>query len=136
MDIARSNEATSRSMAHVIKIYSNPVFDMEWIIQNFLIKTPSLKPTVVDQANQDPSWSSSHLTGLHLRDLIIDALNDNSLLWPMKLGYFTKSQWIKYMKQDSNFYTQQTNNATDFQAHDQLLLDLASKMLKRKICLI
>lgn len=38
--------------------------------------------------------------------------------------------------QDSNFYTQQTNNATDFQAHDQLLLDLASMMLKRKICLI
>ena len=40
------------------------------------------------------------------------------------------------MKQDSNFYTQQTNNATDFQAHDQLLLGLASKMLKRKNCLI
>ena len=40
------------------------------------------------------------------------------------------------MKQDSNFYTQQTNDATYFQAYDQLLLDLASKMLKRKICLI
>ena len=40
------------------------------------------------------------------------------------------------MKQDSNFYTQQTNDATYFQAYDQLLLDLASKMLKRKIGLI
>ena len=38
------------------------------------------------------------------------------------------------MKQDSNFYTQQTNYATDFPAHDQLLLGLA--WLKRKICLI
>ena len=31
-------------------------------------------------------------------------------------------------------FKQQTNNATDFQAHDQLLLGLA--WLKRKICLI
>ena len=36
MDLSNSNEAYSRSMAHVIKIISNPVLDMEWVIQNLL----------------------------------------------------------------------------------------------------
>ena len=36
IDLSKSNETTSRSMAHVIKIYSNPVLDMEWVIQNLL----------------------------------------------------------------------------------------------------
>merc|ERR1712008_196712 len=36
MDLSRSNEAVSRSMAHVIYIHSNPVLDMEWVIQNLL----------------------------------------------------------------------------------------------------
>ena len=36
MDLSRSNEAVSRSMAHVIRIISNPVLDMEWVIQNLL----------------------------------------------------------------------------------------------------
>ena len=92
--------------------------------------------TLADQANQDPSWPTGHLTGLQLRDLIIDALNDNSLEWPMNFGHLTKVQWIYYMKKDPNFYIQQANNSSVFQAHERLLLDLASKLLKRKICLI
>ena len=93
--------------------------------------------SLADQANQDPSWTPwSQMRGLQLRDLIIDALNDNSLEWPMNFGHLTKSQWIKYMKQDPDFYMQQTNDSSVFQAHERLLLDLASKLLKRKICLI
>lgn len=91
--------------------------------------------TLADQANQDPSWPPGHLRGLQLRDLIIDALNDNSLEWPMNFGHLTKNQWIKYMKQETIFYMQQTDSSV-FQAHERLLLDLASKLLKRKICLI
>ena len=34
------------------------------------------------------------------------------------------------------YYRHLTNNPTEFQAHERLLLDLASKVLKRKICLI
>ena len=90
---------------------------------------------MADQANQDPSWPPGHLTGLQLRDLIIDALNDNSLEWPMNFGHLTKSQWIKHMKQNPTYYTHQTNNSV-FQAHERLLLQLASKLLKREICLI
>ena len=93
--------------------------------------------TLADQANQDPSWISGHLTGLQLRALIIDALNDNRIEWPMKFnGYLTKSHWIKYMNIDPNFYLQQFPFAQDFSNVERLLLDLSSKFLKRKICLI
>merc|ERR1719362_1118983 len=187
IDLSRSYEATSRSMAHVIQIISNPVLDMEWVIQNLLtpdhdcneilnwdvrkkissstmydfigliaskrgfsvskslpgplsyyiiIRNPILE-TLADQANQDPSWTPwSQMRGLQLRDLIIDALNDNSLEWPMNFGHLTKSQWIKYMIQHPDFYMQQTNDSSVFRAHERLLLDLASKLLKRKICFI
>ena len=91
---------------------------------------------MADQANQDPSWPFGDLTGLQLRDLIIDALNDNSLEWPMSFEHLTKGQWINYMKQDSIFYMRQTSKASVFQAHERLLLDLVSKLLKRKILLI
>merc|ERR1711971_211888 len=37
IDLANTNEAQSRSMAHVISIHSNPVLDMEWVNQNLLI---------------------------------------------------------------------------------------------------
>jgi hypothetical protein len=92
--------------------------------------------TLSDQATQDPSWPHGHLTGLQLRDLIIDALNDNSLKWPLNFVHLTKNQWINYMKLETNFYIHQTTDPSVFQAHERLLLDLTSKLLKRKICLI
>jgi hypothetical protein len=91
---------------------------------------------LADQANQDPSWTLGQLTSLQLRDLIIDALNDNSLEWPMSFEHLTKGHWINYMKQDSIFYMRQTIKASVFQAHERLLLDLVAKLLKRKIFLI
>ena len=36
IDLSSTIEAQSRSMAHVIMINSNPVLDMEWVIQNLL----------------------------------------------------------------------------------------------------
>ena len=103
----------------------------------YLVKNmnPILEP-LADQANQDPSCPSGHLTGLCLRDLIIDALNENSLEWPKSFEYLTKSQWIKCMKQNPIFYMAQTSDPSVFQAHERLLLDLTSNLLKRKICLI
>jgi hypothetical protein len=40
------------------------------------------------------------------------------------------------MKQDPSFYKQPTYNLYLFRAHERLLLDLTSKLLKRKIYLI
>ena len=103
-----------------------------YFVQN---ENPILE-TVADQANQDPLRPNGNLTGLQLRDLIIDSLDDISLEWPMNFEHLAKSQWMKYMKQDPSFYKQQTSDPSVFQAHERLLLDLASKLLKRKICLI
>ena len=88
-----------------------------------------------DQANQDPSGPPGQLKG-NFRHLLINALNDNSLEWPMNFGHLTKIQWINYMKRDPTFYKEQTKDSSVFQAHERLLMDLASKFLKRKICFI
>ena len=40
------------------------------------------------------------------------------------------------MKQHPKYYMHQASDSSDFQAHERLLLDLASKLLKRKIYLI
>ena len=98
-------------------------------------QSPILEP-LADQINHDPSRPPSHLTGLQLRDLIIDALNDNSLEWPINFEYMTKHKWIKYMKQNPNYYMHQISDPSVFHAYERLLLSLASKFLKRKICLI
>ena len=102
----------------------------------FIMNRNPILETLADQANKDPLRPPAHLTGLQLRDLIVLTLNYKSLEWPMNFGYLTKSQWIKDMKQNPSFYMQQTNDPSVFQAHERLLLDLASKLLKRKICLI
>ena len=124
-----SGAITSKKGFSVSKIQPNP---LGYLVRNL---NPILE-LLADQANQDPSWPPGEMTGLQLRDLIIDALNDNSLEWPMNFQYLTKSQWINYMKQDPSFYKQQTYDLYVFQAHERLLLNLTSKLLKRKICLI
>merc|ERR1712051_204798 len=80
---------------------------------NITNKNPILEP-LADQANQDPSWSSGHLTSLQLKDLIIDALKDNNLQWPINFKYLTKRQWIQNMKQNPKYYRHLTNNPTEF----------------------
>ena len=127
--ITISGTVASKRGFYVSKELDEP---LNYNIQNV---NPILE-TVADQANQDPSGPHGHMRGLKLRDVIIDALNDNILEWPMNFEHLTKSQWIKYMKQDPTFYKKQTNNPSVFQAHERLLLYLASKLLKRKICLI
>ena len=102
----------------------------------FIMNRNPILAILADQANHDPLRPPGHLTGVQLRDLILLTLSYNRLEWPLNLEYLTKSQWIKGMKQNPNFYTQQTNCAAKFQVHERLLLNLASKLLKRKICLI
>ena len=127
--ITISDSIASKRNFSVSKELPDP---LGYFVQN---ENPILE-TVADQANQDLLRLNGSLTGLQLRDLIIDSLDDNSLEWPMNFEHLAKSQWIKYMKQDPSFYKQQTSDPSVFQAHERLLLDLASKLMKRKICLI
>ena len=62
-------------------------------------KNPILE-TLADQANLDGDCPEDNLTGLKLRDDIIDALSDdNKMDWPSGFGFITKTQWIKDIKQ-------------------------------------
>ena len=93
--------------------------------------------TLADQANLDEDWPEDDLTGLKLRDDIIDALSDNKIDWPSGFGFIiTKTEWIKDMKQHESYYMCKTSYAKDFEAHERLLLELASKFLKRRVCLV
>ena len=99
-------------------------------------KNPLLE-CLVDQMDHDAQRSGEKLTGLTLRDEIIDALIQNTIEWIEESNYYiTKEEWIRLMKIDPSFYRLQSQTAQDFQYHEAILLDLASKYLNREITLI
>ena len=99
-------------------------------------KNPILE-CLVDQMDHDEQRSGGKLTGLALRDEIIHALTQNTIEWPQQSNKIvTKEEWIGLMKKHPTFYTQQSISAQDFDDHEAVLLDLASKYLKRRITLI
>ena len=72
-----------------------------------------------------------------LRDEIILALTQNTIEWPQQSNkIITKEEWIRLMKIDPTFYTSQSRSKQEFEDHEAVLLDLASKYLKRRITLI
>ena len=81
--------------------------------------------------------SGGKLTGLALRDEIITALTQNTIEWPQKANkIITKEEWIRLMKIDPAFYMERSRNAQEIKDYEAILLDLASKYLKRRITLI
>merc|ERR1719458_2075403 len=99
-------------------------------------KNPILE-CLVDQMDHDEQRSGGKLTGLGLRDEIIHALTQNAIEWPQQSNkIITKEEWIRLMKKDPFFYIYQSGSAQEFEDHEAVLLDLASKYLKRKITLI
>merc|ERR1719350_2531312 len=92
---------------------------------------------IVDQMEHDEQRSGGKLTGLALRDEIIHALTQNTIEWPQQSNKtITKEEWIRLMKKDPFFYMYQSRTAKEYEDHEAVLLDLASKYLKRKITLI
>ena len=99
-------------------------------------KNPILE-CLVDQMDHDEQRSGGKLTGLALRDEIINALTQNTIEWPQQSNkIITKEEWIRLMKKYPSFYMQQSRSAQEFEDHEAVLLDLASKYLKRRITLI
>ena len=99
-------------------------------------KNPILE-CIVDQMDHDEQRSGGKLTGLALRDEMIHALTQNTIEWPQQANkIITKEEWIRLMKIDPSFYRLQSQTAQDFQYHEAILLDLASKYLNREITLI
>ena len=92
---------------------------------------------LVDQMDHDEQRSGGKLTGLALRDEIINALTQNTLEWPQQSNkIITKEEWIRQMKKHPKYYMYQSRDAQEFEDHEAVLLDLASKYLKRRITLI
>ena len=92
---------------------------------------------LVDQMDHDEQRSGGKLTGLALRDEIIHALTQNTIEWPQQSNkIITKEEWIRLMKKHPFFYKHQSRNAQEMEDHEAVLLDLASKYLKRRITLI
>ena len=99
-------------------------------------KNPILE-CLVDQMDHDEQRSGRKLNGLALRDEIINALFQNTIDWPEQANkIITKEEWIRLMKKDSLFYSYQHEGAQGMEDHEAILLDLASKYLKRRIMLI
>merc|ERR1712008_55896 len=67
----------------------------------------------------------------------IHALIQNTIEWPQQANkIITKEEWIRLMKKDPDFYMHQSRTAQEFEYYEAVLLDLASKYLKRRITLI
>ena len=92
---------------------------------------------IVDQIDHDEERYGGNLTGLALRDGIINALTQKTIDWQQKFNkIITKEEWIKLMKKDPFYYKFQSRSNQDFEDHEAILLDLASEYLKRTITLI
>merc|ERR1712008_597755 len=103
---------------------------------NVMNKNPILE-CLVDQMDHDEQRSGEKLTGLALRDEIINALTQNTIKWPQQANkIITKEEWIRLEKKDPLFYKYQSRDAQQFEYHEAILLNLASKYLKRRITLI
>ena len=100
--------------------------------------------TVSDQINQDPSMPFTNITCLRITNLILYALSINIIEWapPPILGdcckpmSFHKDQWMKLMDNCPIFYGRFTSCASVFRSYEAILLDLVSRLLKRKLCLV
>ena len=99
------------------------------------IKNPIFE-CLANQMNHDQERTVTYsITGLGLRDEIISALTENKIEWPLQ-NNITKEQWIFYMKKAPTFYVLKAKYASEMIAYEGILLDLATKHLKKRIVLI
>ena len=99
-------------------------------------KNPILE-CLVDQMDHDEQRSGEKLTGLALRDEIVNALAQNTIEWPQQANkIIAKEEWIRLMNIDPFFYFHQSRHPQEMEYHESLLLHLASNYLKRRITLI
>ena len=102
----------------------------------FVVDENPILECLVDQMDHDEQRSGGKLTGLALRDEIINALTQNTIEWPQQSNKIITKEWIRLMKINSIFYPLQSRIAQEMEDHEAILLDLASKYLKRRITLI
>ena len=91
---------------------------------------------LVDQAQLDPEWSEKLKSGSDLLNGIIGALEAKTIQWPgMSSNVINSQEWIEKMKIDPTFYMNHAKTSQEMEAYERLLLELASRYLKRTIAL-
>ena len=90
----------------------------------------------MDQAQLDPEWSEKLKSGSDLLNGIIGALETRTIQWPdMSSNLMNCQEWIEKMKIDPNSYKKHAKTSQENEAYERLLLELASRYLKRTIIL-
>ena len=91
---------------------------------------------LADQTKYDLEWKHHHFTAETLLEIILINLENGHLVWP---GSINKNEWIQKTRENPNWYLFNKNGLLDKGLvidGEDLLLDLASNYLKRKIQLI
>ena len=104
---------------------------------NFGIGNP-IMDCLADQTKYDLEWKDCHFTAENLLETILKNLENGHLVWPGSIG-INRNEWIQIIRENPNWYFFDNNNLIDSCVGidgEDLLLNLASNYLKRKIQLI
>ena len=98
-----------------------------------LNKNPILE-CLVDQMNHDQQRLGEKMTDSRLLNEIIKALSEGIIDWPKGNTIIDRKEWTRLMRIDPVNYG--AKSAQEMFEHECILLELASKYLKRRIVLI
>ena len=99
------------------------------------IENPILE-CLVDQMNHDQQRLGEKMTDSRLLNEIIKALSEGIIDWPKGNTIIDRKEWTRLMRIDPIFYSHASRTAKEMFQHECILLELASKYLKRRIILI
>ena len=88
---------------------------------------------LVDQIKQDFALSQRYPDQATLLRCIFEGLETGTILWPRGFTLMSSYNWIQRMKNDPKFYMHIAKDSSEMKKYENLLVDVATKCLKRKI---
>ena len=76
------------------------------------------------------------MSGPKLLSEIITALSEGIIDWPEEKAIIDRRNWNRLIKMDSSYYTKVSTSSQEMFQHEWILLNLASKYLKKKIVMV
>ena len=97
-------------------------------------QTNPILECIVDQCKNDPTLSKTELTTLDLLEDILTDVERNVIDWEHDNDQLlSKDDWVKKMRIDPNFYWFHSQNVSEMQKYEKILLSLAAICLQRRI---
>ena len=106
--------------------------------KNPIITNNPIMHCLADQTKYDLEWKQCNFTAETLLEMILMNLKNGHLVWPGSIG-INKNEWIQKMRENPIWYWINKDSLLDEGSTidgEDLLLNLASNYLKRKIQLI